>query len=65
MYFVLFFNDFSRNLWIYVIKRKDGVFEIFKIFKILVENQSEKKIKVLQTYEGGKDTFKMFEEFCA
>lgn len=38
-----FIGEFSRKLWIYVIKRKDEVFEIFKRFKMLVENQSEKK----------------------
>ena len=42
-----------------MIKRKDKVFEIFKRFKILVENQSEKKI------QDGDDeyTSKMFEDF--
>ena len=48
-----------------MIKRKDEVFEIFKRFKILVENQSEKKIKVLRTDGGGEFTSKMFEDFCA
>ena len=47
------------------VKRKDIVFEIFKRFKILVENQSEKKIKVLRTDGGGEYTSKMFEKFGA
>lgn len=48
-----------------MIKRKDKVFEVFKRFKMLVKNQSEKKIKVLQTDGGGEHTSKTFEEFCA
>lgn len=48
-----------------MIKIKDKVFEIFKRFKKLVENQSEKKIKVLHTDGGGKYTSKNFEEFYA
>ncbi|XP_050875176.1 uncharacterized protein LOC127078793 [Lathyrus oleraceus] len=44
-YFVLFVDEFSRKLWVYAIKRKDEVFEIFKRFKMLVENLSDKKIK--------------------
>ena len=48
-----------------MIKRKDEVFEIFKRFKILVENQSEKKIKVLRTDGGGEYTSKIFEQLCA
>ena len=62
-YFVLFVDEFSRKLWIYVIRRKDEVFKIFKRFKILVENQSEKRIKVLRTDGGGEYTSKMFEKF--
>lgn len=47
-----------------MIKREDEVFQIFKISKMLVENLSEKKIKVLQTDEGGEYTSKLFEELC-
>lgn len=64
-YFVSFVDEYSRKLWICVIKRKDGVFAIFKRFETLLENQSEKKIKVLRTDGGGEYTSKMFEEFCA
>ena len=38
-----------------MIKGKDKVFEIFKRFKILVENQSKKRIKVLRTNGDGVD----------
>lgn len=64
MYFVSFIDEFSQKLWNYVIKRKNEVFEIFKRFKMLFENQSGKKIKVLRTDGGGEYTSKMFEEFC-
>ncbi|XP_050909407.1 uncharacterized protein LOC127123207 [Lathyrus oleraceus] len=57
--------NLSRKLWIYVIKQKDEVFEIFKRFKKLVENQSEKKTKVLRSDEGGEYTSKTFEALCA
>lgn len=46
-----------------MIKRKDEVFKNFKRFKMLVENQSEKKMKVMRTNGSGKYTFNMFEEF--
>ena len=38
-YFVTFIDDFSRKLWIYLIKRKDEVFDVFKKFKSMVERQ--------------------------
>ena len=46
-----------------MIKGKDEVFKIFKIIKMIVENQSEKKIQVLRTGGGGEYTSKMFDEF--
>ena len=48
-----------------MIRRKDKLFSIFKRFKMHVEKQSEKKIKVLRTDEGGKYTSKTFEAFYA
>ncbi|XP_050915029.1 uncharacterized protein LOC127129981 [Lathyrus oleraceus] len=63
MYIISFIDEYSRKLWIYVIKKKDEVFEIFNIFNKLVENQSEKKTKLLRIDGGGEYTSKTFEEF--
>ena len=38
-YYVTFIDDFSRRTWIYFIKTKKEVFNRFKEFKSLVENQ--------------------------
>ena len=57
MYYVSFIDDFSRNTWIYFLKKKFEAFDRFKEFKALVENQTEKKIKVMRTDNGG--------EFCS
>jgi hypothetical protein len=55
-YYVSFIDDFSRKTWIYFLRKKSYVFERFKEFKYLVENQTEKRIKVLRNDNGG--------EFC-
>jgi hypothetical protein len=52
MYYVSFIDDFSRNTWIYFLRKKSEVFDKFKEFKALVENQTEKKIKVFITDNG-------------
>eukprot|EP00253_Pinus_taeda_P003732 PITA_03732 len=52
VYYVSFIDDFSRNTWIYFLKKKSEVFDRFKEFKALVENQTEKRIKVLRTDNG-------------
>ena len=36
-YYVLFIDDFSRKVWVYVLKRKDNVFNTFKQFRAMVE----------------------------
>ena len=48
-YYVSFIDDFSRMTWIYFLKKKLEVLERFLEFKDLVENQIDKKIKVLRT----------------
>lgn len=41
-------------LWLYTIKFKSEVFEVFKKFKILIEKDCDKAIKILRTDGGGK-----------
>eukprot|EP00253_Pinus_taeda_P025343 PITA_25343 len=64
VYYVSFIDDFSRNTWIYFLKKKSEVFDKFKEFKALMENQIEKKVKALRTDNGGEFCSKEFEEFC-
>jgi hypothetical protein len=63
-YYVSFIDDFSRNTWIYFLKNKFEVFDKFKEFKTLLENQTEKKIKVLGRDNGREFCENEFEEFC-
>jgi transposase InsO family protein len=64
MYYLSFIDDFSRNTWIYFLRKKSEVFDKFKEFKTLVENQTEKKIKVLRTDNGGEFCGNEFKELC-
>jgi transposase InsO family protein len=64
VYYVSFIDDFSRNTWIYFLRKKSEVFDRFKEFKALVENQTEKIIKVLRTDNGREFCGNEFEEFC-
>lgn len=60
-YYVHFIDDYSRFTWIYPLKQKSEVFQAFVQFKNLVENQFNKKIKVLQCDGGGE--FKALHKF--
>jgi hypothetical protein len=48
----------------YLLKSKDEVFSKFKEFKALIENLSERKIKILRLDNGGEYTSKVFVNFC-
>jgi len=50
VYYVPFIDDFSRNTWIYFLRKKYKVFNKFKDFKALMENQIKNKFKVLRIY---------------
>eukprot|EP00253_Pinus_taeda_P008514 PITA_08514 len=63
-YFLTFIDDFTRKTWIYFLKNKSEVFEKFRNFKALVENQSGLHIKVLRTDRGGEYISKEFLRFC-
>jgi hypothetical protein len=38
LYYVSFIDDFSKNTWIYFLRKKADLFDKFKEFKHLVEN---------------------------
>lgn len=52
LYFVTFIDDFSKKVYLYFLKQKNEVFETFKRFKTLVENQTGEKIKQIRSDNG-------------
>ena len=63
-YYVLFVYDFSRKVWVYVLKRKADVFNTFKQFKVMVEKRTSRTIMCLRTDNGGEFTSLEFEKYC-
>ena len=64
-YYIMFIDDYSRKTWIYFLRSKklEEVLLWLQAFKALVENQTGKKIKVLQSDNGGEYTSHAFDEF--
>ena len=62
VYYASFIDDYSCKTWIYFLK-KDELFEMFKEFKDLVENLSEKRIRILISDNGGEFTSSEFNEY--
>ena len=63
-YLILFIDDFSRFVWLGLMKHKDESFKKFKAFKALAENESGHKIKCLRSDRGGEFTSNEFFDFC-
>jgi transposase InsO family protein len=63
-YFVTYIYDFSRKVWIYMLKRKADVFIVFKQFGALVEKSTGRSIKYLRTDNGGEFMSMEFENYC-
>nr|GEX73542.1 retrotransposon protein, putative, Ty1-copia subclass [Tanacetum cinerariifolium] len=53
-YFITFTDDFSRYGYVYMMKHKHEIFEIFKVFQNEVENQLVKKIKAIRSDRGSE-----------
>jgi transposase InsO family protein len=64
VYYVSFIDDYSCKTWVYFLKSKNEVLIKFKEFKVLIENTSERKIKILRSDNGGEYTSKEFVSFC-
>ena len=63
-YFLIFVDDRSRFTWAYFIRRESDVFEYFKEFKIKVEKQTCKYIKIIGSDQGGEYTSGAFRRYC-
>jgi len=62
-YYVTFLDDYSRKVSVYFMKNKSETLEKFKEFKSLVENETNKRIKILRTDNGKEyinNEFKLF-----
>ncbi|KAK4847861.1 hypothetical protein QYF36_006649 [Acer negundo] len=62
-YFITFTDDYSRFGYVYLMRQKLDVFDMFKAFKAEVENQHEKHIKILRSDRGGEYLSGEFQQY--
>ncbi|KAL6342265.1 hypothetical protein AAG906_006890 [Vitis piasezkii] len=53
-YFISFIDDFSRYSYVYLIREKSEALDVFKIYKVEVENQLNQRIKSVRSDRGGE-----------
>ena len=62
-YYVTFIDDAIRQVWVYFLRQKSDVFQTFKKWKCLVENETRKKSKYLRSDNGGEYCGHEFEDY--
>ena len=64
-YYVTFIDDATRKVWVYFLIQKSDVFQTFKNWKCLVENEIGKKLKCLRSDNGGEYCSHEYEDYCS
>jgi hypothetical protein len=60
---MLLIDDYTRMTNVCFLKKKSEAFKFFKIFKEMVENEIDLKIKCLRSDNGVEFTSKEFKDF--
>ena len=63
-YFISFIDDFSRKTWVYFLKEKSEVFQVFKRFKAMVEKETGMPIKSVRSDRGGEFISSELMKYC-
>jgi transposase InsO family protein len=63
-YFLTFIDDYSRRTWVYFLKLKSEVFDMFLAYKALVEKQFGHHILKLRFDNGGEYVNNKLITFC-
>ena len=63
LYFVTFIDEHSRKIWVYPLKSKDQVLDVFNQCQALSERQTGKKLKGIHTDNGG-EYIGPFDNYC-
>lgn len=62
-YFATFIDDYTRKVYVYLLKNKSSVLDVFKDFKSKVENELDRKIKSIRSDNGKEYVSTDFEGF--
>ncbi|KMQ81820.1 retrovirus-related pol polyprotein from transposon tnt 1-94 [Lasius niger] len=62
-YFLTLIDDYSRKVFVYFLKNKSEVPDIFEVFKAMVEKENGQTIKCLCSDNGGEYSSTRYEEF--
>ena len=52
--FISFMDDYSRYMYLYLLHNKNEALDVFKVFKVKIQKQCGKQIKIVKTDRGGE-----------
>lgn len=61
---MMLLDDITRYMWAYMFRSKDETLVVFKRFKLMVENEVDKKLKALGMHRRWEFTSTTFKAFC-
>ena len=61
---MLLVDDYTRMTAVCFLRNKSESFENFKVYKEMIENEMDSKIKCLRSNNGGELTSKEFMDYC-
>ncbi|GKC63708.1 ribonuclease H-like domain-containing protein [Tanacetum coccineum] len=64
-FFLTVVDDYTRAVWVYMLKSKDEVFDYILVLYNLLKNQLGKFVKIFRSDNGTEFTNKTFETFYA
>ena len=62
-YILTFIDDYSRMCWVYLLKEKSQVFDVFKKFHLLITNEAQPTIGTIRTDNGREYPSHSFETY--
>ncbi|KAA3481430.1 Retrovirus-related Pol polyprotein from transposon TNT 1-94 [Gossypium australe] len=63
-YFILFIDDYSKYYWIFFLKYKFEIAQVFMKFKVAAETETGCKLKTIRSDNGTEYTLAQFQTLC-
>jgi transposase InsO family protein len=64
-YMLTIIDDYSRKVWPYFLKHKYETFDTFSKWEVMIDKQTEKKVKLLRTDNGMEFCSNEFNDYCS
>ena len=64
LYFLSLIDEYSRNIWVYLLKNMSEALDAFRVWKKIVVTQTSRVVKALKIDNGLEVRNEKFDKFC-